>query len=265
MLDNDSQAAETQPLTFELVDSEQPRELVESPEDARVQDPPRDAKFLSDKNAQSQDQQQMTQLPEDQAYSEGLSEFNTYQGGPSRPAQQAPSDQQDSESREQNAARDGTPVYEKSPMQMGKQPFSKELLQQTSPQRAQPGPEGYTDDMNRDNRESDARALGGVSLSTYDWEYAPYLLYMKRRLKDRLYLPQTFVRDGAITGDVTIQFRLMRDGKVKHLKLLGNLGHSAFIAPTLNTVQASDPFKPLPTSFPDPYLDLTWTFVYRIY
>lgn len=277
ILDKTSDAAETEPITFELVEPEQPRELVETPEDARVDTPPEDAEFLSDKNARNQDQHNRTQLPEGQAYSEGLSEFNTFRGGsqPSAPAQAQPQNnpsqsadqqkQQDREKREQQQNTDGEPVYQKAPMEMGRQPFSKDLLRQSPANPSRPGANAYSDDMNRNNRDTDARALGGVSLSTYEWEYAPYLLYMKRRLKDRLYLPQTFIRDGAISGDVTIKFRLMRDGQVKNLQFVDNRGHTAFISPTLNTVRASDPFKPLPDSFPDKHLDLTWTFVYRIY
>ena len=272
-LENDSKAVETQPLTFELVEPEQPSELIETPRDAQVQEPPRDAAFLSDKNARNQDMYDMNQLSEGQAYSEGLSEFNTFRGGkqsfltPPNEINQQNSEQQDQKQpEEQNKVKDGEPVYEKTPMSMGKQPFSKELLQQSIPRKEnRPGSEAYTDDVNRDNRESDARALGGVALSTYKWDYAPYLLYMKRRLKERLYLPQTFVRDGVISGQVTIQFRLLRNGNVENLKMIENRGHSAFISPTLNTVRASNPFKPLPNSFPDPYLDLTWTFVYSIY
>lgn len=262
-----SDAAEIKPLSFELVDPNEPRELVETAEDARVKKPPRDAEFLSDKNARNQDQHEMTQLPEGQAYSEGLSEFNTFRGGLNLQNPQTRNDQENRASQEKSSAQyeSGEPIYEKNPMTMGKQQFSKELLQQSTPHHNRPGPDEYTDDVDRDNRNSDARALGGVSLSTYEWDYAPYLLYMKRRLKERLYLPQTFVRDGAITGQVTVQFRLKRNGSVENLRMVNQKGHTAFISPTLNTVRASSPFKPLPDSFPDPYLDLTWTFVYTIY
>ena len=122
----------------------------------------------------------------------------------------------------------------------------------------------FSDDINWDNRKFSAEDLGGVSLSTYAWDFAPYILAMKRRLREHIYPPPAFMQMGAITGEVMLRFRVHPDGSVTDLVLIDNKGHSAFIETSMNAVKASNPFRPLPDTFPDPYLDLTWTFIYTI-
>lgn len=269
-----------EPLTFELVDSyEQPQELVETPEDARVDSPPEDARFLSDKNAQAQDMLDNDLVPNGLSFSEGISEFKTFAGGgalgdPSlSQSEQFDQEELNGEADPGNDERpqEGEDFYSSGDVPLLSQSllsqqkkFSKQVLRgTTNPAAPSAGP--FSDDADWNNQQSNADALGGISLSTYQWNYAPYLLYMKRRIREHLYPPTAFVQMGAISGDVTISFVLRRDGAVRDLKFVGNRGHNSFIDPSLNSIKASAPFKPLPDNFPDPYLELTWTFVYTVY
>ena len=276
----ESEETVAEPLTFELVDPNEPQELVESLEEARVDAPPEDAQFLSDKNAQAQDMLENSNVPDGLSYSEGVSEYKTFAGGgpvgdptampqeeqmqPDETDGQESGDDQEVKEGEEDPYRAGDVPLLSQSLSSQQKKFSKDVLRGTT-NPASPFASPYSDDANWDNQESNAEALGGISLSTYEWEYGPYLLYMKRRIRDHLYPPTAFVQMGVISGRVTVSFVLRRDGAVRDLKLIGNQGHNSFIDPSLNSVRASDPFKPLPDTFPDPYLELTWTFVYSVY
>lgn len=271
-----------EPLVFELVDPyEPPQELVETPEDARRDAPPEDAQFLSDKNAQAQDMLDNSVLPEGLSFSDGVSDYRTFAGGgpigdPSVFQNQQQQSLEEVDGEQQNANDHQDQEGEPDPYTHGdvailneklatpQKKFSKEMLRGTT-NPASPFPSQFSDDANWNNQQSNAEALGGISLSTYEWDYAPYLLYMKRRIREHLYPPTAFIQMGAISGQVTLRFVLRRDGTVRDLKFIDNEGHDSFIDPSLNSVKASDPFRPLPDHFPDPYLELTWTFVYSVY
>ncbi|MBN1482693.1 hypothetical protein EH223_11940 [candidate division KSB1 bacterium] len=271
-----------EPLTFELVDPyQEPQELVETPEDARIDAAPEDARFLSDKNARAQDMLDNDVVPDGLSFSEGISEFKTFAGGgplgdPNMSQQEQPLYQEEINGETERGNDEYIQDGEQYPYRTGEVPllsqslisqqkkFSKEVLRGTT-NPASPFANTFSDDADWDNQQSNAEALGGISLSTYQWDYAPYLLYMKRRIREHLYPPTAFVQMGAISGDVTISFVLRRDGAVRDLKLIGNRGHNSFIDPSLNSIKASAPFKPLPDDFPEPYLELTWTFVYTVY
>ena len=47
-----------------------------------------------------------------------------------------------------------------------------------------------------DQRSEGARDLGAISLNTYAWEYAPYLLDLKRRIEKNIFPPPVFTRMG---------------------------------------------------------------------
>ncbi len=265
-----------QPLTVELVDPNDtmPQDLVETPDDAQVDEPVDNPQALSDKTARAQDQQENDQIT-DEPFSDGPSDYKTFSGGgqpgtpaprqPPRLRQQQTDEQQQEEQESELEPEQGETALAGGPFRNNRpRRFSKELLS-GSPNPSQPGDANFSDDADWNNRGVNAEALGGVSLSTYNWNYAPYILYMKRRIRDHLYPPPAFMRDGAISGKVRVKFSLKRDGSVRNLQLMDYQGHEAFIDPCMNAIRASDAFKPLPSDFPDPNLELTWTFIFTIY
>lgn len=263
------QAPAEEPLTFEFEEPPKPQELVETPEEARV-DQPENARFLSDKNARAQDQYTADHVPAGLPFSEGRSPYKTFEAAtPSSPqSAQQPSEPQpdhstssDERSDDLEERAENNPQYAPGFAVLQGKKFSRALLQQQAPSQ----PNAFSDDQNWDNRSSSSETLGGVSLSTYDWDYAPYIFYMKKRIRDHLYPPQAFIQMGAISGQVMLRFTLRRDGTVRNLEFLKSEGHKSFIEPSLNAIRASDPFKPLPANFPEPELDLTWTFIFTVY
>jgi outer membrane biosynthesis protein TonB len=267
LLSRDSaEAVMDEPLTFELTSPEEPSELVETPFDAQTAEPPSDARYLSDKNARAQDMYAGNDLPVGDAMSEGRSVYKTFAGEETTvPLQQDEAEELKADESDRPQENESTDLSSGDIMlsQNPRPKFSKELLQ--SAQAPKSPNTSFTDAQNWNNTESSAEALGGVSLSTYEWDYAPYLFYMKKRIRDHLYPPQAFIQMGAISGEVTIRFILHRDGTVHDLRFISNKGHKSFIEPSLNSIRASDPFKSLPTGFPDPYLELTWIFIFTVY
>jgi outer membrane biosynthesis protein TonB len=106
--------------------------------------------------------------------------------------------------------------------------------------------------------------LGDVSLNTYAWDFAPYILYMKRRIRKHVYPPPAFYKMGAISGTIVVNFKVYPDGSVSEPKLVSVKGHNALVSTSINSIKASNPFKPLPEDFPENYLELTWSFIYSI-
>ena len=259
-------AAETesfQPLTFELV---------ETPPDAEGE--PEQADFLSDRNARARDMNPSADLEPGLSYSEGLSEYRIFAGGGDFSEQMAQLMQPD---RIENMAPENIEPERTDPPENGdlevqrrenrafQQPrFSREMLAGTG-RRSDVPASSFSDDVNWDNREFSAEDLGGISLNTYAWDFAPYILYMKRRIRNHVYPPPAFYQMGAISGEVVLRFRVHRGGETSDLEMISYKGHKALTETSLNAVRGSSPFRPLPESFPEKYLELTWTFIYSIF
>ncbi len=256
--------AESEPLVFELV---------ETPRSAAVSQAPDDARFLSDKNARAQDMQSETASSENMPFSRGETGYKVFagqqqgrQGMSQRPpsrqvpnAESADDPDPNSEAEEQEQyGTDGEPVAES--RRQSYQPFNPEMLRGSR----RSGQSDFSDDLNWNQQQSSVKNRGQFSLSTYNWEWAPYIQYMKARLRDHNYPPPAFYRMGAISGEVDIKFRILKDGQVQNLELIKYSGHKALAQTALNAVRASDPFRPLPDDFPDKHLDLSWKFIYFI-
>jgi len=249
-------------------------ELVETPSEAQVDKPPDNAQFLSDKNARAQDMNANKNLGQGLPFSRGQTDYKLFAGGGSAPGQVLPPLQtqpseeqpQQKEKLEQNDQERFGDVrifsQQKSPAQS--QRFNKNMLSGAGGQNSQ-STGNFSDDVNWNNQQSSADDLGGVSLSTYNWDFAPYIIYMKRRIRRHIYPPPAFYQMGAISGQVVLRFRVYPDGSTGDLQLISYKGHKALTETSLNAVKASSPFKKLPDTFPENYLELTWTFIYSIF
>ncbi len=266
---------ESAPLVFEF---EEPRELVETPEDARVEKPPDNAQFYSDKNARAQDLLAANNLPQGLSFSEGQTDYKIFAGGgvageqmeTPQNNQQQPEEGQDndnseqSENQDQNNNGDLQISQQQQVSTFQRQRFSKDLLY-GSKNNASTGDNNFTDDVNWNNQESSAEDAGGISLSSYNWNYAPYLLYLKRRVRDHVYPPAAFYQMGLINGQVVLRFTIYKNGSINEPQLISNKGHESFISTSINALKASSPFRNLPDEFPEKELEITWTFIYSIY
>ena len=131
------------------------------------------------------------------------------------------------------------------------------------PQVGPPSPQRrFIDDLDYDQRVSDADAKGSISLNTYEWDYASYIFHMKRKLKSNIFPPAIFTYMGGISGETTLFFRVWPDGTMTGLTVIGYNGHKTLMETSVTAVEKSSPFLPLPDNFPEEYLELRWTFFY---
>ncbi len=104
--------------------------------------------------------------------------------------------------------------------------------------------------------------VGAMSLSTYKWEWAPYIRKLKEKHLSVWFAPPAYSRLGIIHGMTKIIFEIARDGKLIRAKVIGHKGHESLEVSSLASVKAIFPFIPLPKDFPDETLIITATLVY---
>jgi outer membrane biosynthesis protein TonB len=243
------------PAAIELTfDDDKPREVVEAPESARRDETNPEAKYLSDKNAVAQNPAAPENLPPGEAYAQGLSDADALASQRHRPEPQheppGAGDQQSQEDMSTNS--------QPQPFHFGASSFRRELLMSKNAQAETPATAG------RDNQASRSPALGDFSLSTYEWEFAPYMLWLKRRIRENIYPPPAFTHLGLISGKTQLRFRIYPDGSLQTLEVNHFNGHEALMKTSVRAVQLSAPFRKLPENFPEPYLEITAQFEYTI-
>ncbi len=64
-------------------------------------------------------------------------------------------------------------------------------------------------------------------------------------------------------GEVTIEFELLKDGRVKDMRFVGPSGNASLAQAAWDGVKISSPFPALPPQFPDPDVTLRVTFRYN--
>ncbi len=281
ILKNLEATTEVEPIEFELVDPAPPpkrsNEIIETPDEAKIDAPSPNAKYASDKNTQAQDLYENKDLPTGESYSNGISKYHLFAGG-GMPQEVNQSQKQENEgtegeqSRNQENNKGEFAQTQEGDIDLGSvqrqssrtSRFTKELLSGKGNIQNQ-HTQAFSDDADWKNIDTNADVLGGISLSAYDWDFAPYILYLKKRIRQHLYPPAAFYRMGMISGEVTIKFRIHPDGTLSDVEVVSTKGHKAFVPPSENSIIASSPFRPLPDSFKHPFLDITSTFMFNIY
>jgi hypothetical protein len=115
-----------------------------------------------------------------------------------------------------------------------------------------------------DNDLSSSKRRGGLSFNTYNWDFAPYMLAMKRKVESNLYPPYAFTHMGAVSGTTIVRFIVMPDGQVRDLEVLESDAHFSLDRSSVSAIEQSIPFLPLPLNFPEEHLEVTACFSYVI-
>ena len=123
------------------------------------------------------------------------------------------------------------------------------------------GNENYSPDQYAQKMFS-ADQLGDLSLSTYAWEWAPYVNALRRKLYQVWFAPVAYYRLGLIYGHTVIQFSISREGKLIGYKVLEQNGHESLEQSSVNAIVALFPFKSLPKNFPEEQLTITARLIY---
>ena len=234
-------------------------ELVESPEDARSETPPENAQLVSDKNAIAQDQYQNKDKPAGNPYSEG--DFDVKEL-PVVPIEPTPLTEPMPESNDELS--NEKQLTESSSNRYDYQKFSRQQLLKKNPSTPNHQEQRRLDKPLYDNKQFSADDLGGFSFNTYEWDFAPYMLEMKRKVERNVFPPPAFSRMGLISGKTLLRFKVMPNGEVKDLEVLKYTGHESLKETSLNAIANSSRFKPLPADFPENYLEVTASFTYYV-
>jgi hypothetical protein len=230
-------------------------EIIETPEYSRIPVPPDKAELWSDKNALSRDMLSKTMGSADRPYREGdidarvlpqsMADPLNNRNAQSAVEQQAPPDEIAEE------------AVTTSPPSVPRSKFSPEvLLGRQSEASSNQSPSSR-------QKEASAKDVGGISFNTYAWEFAPYILYLKRLVQRNIYPPPAFTHLG-FGGVNVLRFRIYPDGRLEGLEILDHDGVKALIETSRKAIEVSAPFKPLPEKFPERYLEVTAKFQYYV-
>ena len=107
-----------------------------------------------------------------------------------------------------------------------------------------------------------ADQVGDISLSTYAWEWAPYINALKRKLYTVWFTPAAYHRLGLIYGQTVIEFSISKEGKLLYYKVHDHQGHESLEKSSVNAITAVFPFKKLPDHFPEENLTITARLIY---
>jgi hypothetical protein len=104
--------------------------------------------------------------------------------------------------------------------------------------------------------------VGALSLSTYKWEWAPYINAMKSKLYRVWFAPAAYYELGLIHGVTIIRYTIGRGGHLVEWETLNHDGHESLKISSEEAIKALFPFLPLPENFPDETLTITAKLIY---
>lgn len=153
------------------------------------------------------------------------------------------------------------PPLPKEESDLGEALRKSKFLDEKSPRRELSLPERNID---FNNPGSTKASIDGISLNTTAWDFAPYLLNLKHRIKQHWIPPLAFTALGAIHGYTWVRFRIMPDGRLESLEVVDERGHESLTRSSVGAVRGGAPFRSLPADFPEPYLEITFGFYYLL-
>lgn len=256
--------AADEPLAFELV---------ENPNAQPTDKPVTPTNLLSDRNSEARDniEERLPEsfVPYNEGIPEGALQMRALPGTPAlpppQPEQEETEETEKEKEEEEKQKDDGTlALHERysEPVTSNTKKFSKSLL--TKNTQGQPG-DITSRTLNYDNRKFSAKKLGDFTLNTYSWDFAPYLLELKRRIQRNIFPPPAFTMMGAIDGQFILRFNILPNGTLEVLEVLDSQGHPSLELTSKKAVELSAPFPPLPENFPEEKLIITGRFVYAVH
>jgi hypothetical protein len=245
---------ESEPIAFEFVDSDDLPDTEQAPEATRL---------ASTRDAVSRDEA-TTDLPRsDLAYSEGLVEAGRDLATlpQSRPAPGTAGSENGAEQAVESAPDEAQGEAKTDFAAVLKRPGE---AAESAEQQGAFGRPVVSPSLQMKNLTSQALERGGLQLSTYDWEFGPYLAYLKRRIGSNLFPPALFRDYGLIDGQTVLRFRIYRDGALEGPNVVKYRGSPLLRETSVRAVELSAAFRPLPGDFPDKYLEITGLFDYVV-
>jgi len=244
---------EEKQIVFEF--EEKPKEVIETPNISS--DAPENAELYSDKNMIARNPEKTDQTS-DTPFSRGLENI------PTVPRPVTPPEQAEAETKEPETTTEETKpkeiTDEFSYFSQPTKSFSRDVLlgKKSTPKPQDP-------QVQYESKKFSVDDMGGFAFNTYNWNFAPYLLYLKKRIQQHIFPPPAFTQMGIIEGRTLLRFYISKDGKLVDLKVLNYEGHSSLMETSVNAINGSAPFHNLPRDFPEDMLEVTGTFIYKLY
>ena len=254
-------AADIQPIVLDLQQPESerpmPREVIETPDDAKVVEKQDRADFLSDKNALARNPEPDANVPLGEAFSRG--DLDTHE----LPRQEGP------QGKTSDPPKPDVQQPEQKPQPQEQKPETADtyvniLRPPNSLPSPPPGVQERLPSVRHNNPDSRVEDTGGLSFNTYNWDFAPYLIMLKHRIQRNIFPPPAFSQLGLIDGETMLRFKIYPNGQLKDLAILNYKGHESLMITSKNAVESSAPFPVLPKDFPEPYLEVTGKFIYFV-
>lgn len=256
---------EAEPIVFDLQQPNLPREVIETPDDAKVVEQQKKANFLSDKNALARNPETNPNLDIGEPFARGIFETHDLPANKGIQGQQQQMPETGEAAKTEGAAEKEPPSEptEKS-VETDVSAIYREYERQRQ-ERMKQGVQEHVPTVLHDHQVSRALDTGGLSFNTYNWNFAPYLLALKNRIRRNIFPPAAFTHLGIINGETVLRFKIYPNGQLKDLEILQYTGHDSLMRTSSNAVEASAPFPELPSDFPEPYLEVTGKFMYLIH
>ena len=256
--------AEPEPIEIVFArDQDELQQFTEQPKD-RAEEPPDDPKYLSNVSAQARDR--APEGADEDPQSEGIVDFpqiEMAEGQPDASPESAPQEEQPPATPRETER----PLFEEAEDAAAatNEPEPQSLREQlaASPQ-SRLSPLGVTDLAQRamDRPQSNAPLPGDITLSTQEWEFAPWMEWFRRAVSERWQAPIA-AQMGMIGGVVICRIEVSPAGELLALDVLeSNVDHVSLEEAVVYALDAIKPYRPLPDHFPDETLGLTARFVY---
>jgi TonB family protein len=125
---------------------------------------------------------------------------------------------------------------------------------------------GDNGDLGLGQRQPTAR-MGPMEITTdtQGVDFGPYLQRVLHDVKKNWYaiIPESAMPPLLKKGEVSIEFAILKDGKVAGMRYVSGSGDVALDRAAYGGITASNPFQPLPAEFGGQYLGLRFTFYYN--
>ncbi|MBN1825800.1 MAG: TonB family protein [Candidatus Eisenbacteria bacterium] len=157
---------------------------------------------------------------------------------------------------------EAAPAPEK-PQEEGESPAAAARPSIRSPSTIRSNVSRSIEESRSDNREGRRAIPGDLSFNTIDFEFAPYLLELKRRIEAHWFPPVAFRGGLPYRGDTVVRFAVDREGNLTLLERVSGADHESLDTAALSAVRFGAPFPPLPENFPEERWVITCTFYYR--
>jgi protein TonB len=104
-------------------------------------------------------------------------------------------------------------------------------------------------------------AKKGLTFDTSEFKHRGYMRMLKERIEDIWKYPKEAASRG-ISGDLYMEFSIMRDGKLGKIELLRTSGYRELDEAAMKAVKNAEPFWPLPDDWEKDTLEIKGHFIY---